>query len=103
MPPTSHQFYAVAFEENFSLKDLSALYPGARVSTREIKAACGNDGEVFLYPFGAIVFHDVPPDRRIAELTKLNESRQRLTTRVVREDFVVTETPAAEIGIVNGQ
>src|SRR4029077_16906982 len=94
-----HQFYAVAFEEHFSLKELSALYPDGRLTARELKATCGGEGEVFLYPFGAVVFHDVPADARHAELLRLNKSRPRLTTRVVREDFVVRELPGAQTGI----
>ncbi len=64
----THQFAAVAFEENLSLKELQPHYPGAKVTLREMRLAL-DGGEIFLYPFGAIVFHDVTPERRETELT----------------------------------
>lgn len=103
MPGVVHQFYAVAFEENFSLKEIAAAYPAAGRSTaHELRVRCGEEGEIFLYPFGAIVFHDVPPGERAVELERLNRARTRLTTRVVREDFTVRVETGAEIGIRDG-
>ena len=100
MPGSLHQFYAVAFQENFVLKELARLYPAGRVTLREIRSHLG-EGEVFLYPFGAVVFHDVSQADRLAEIKRLGESIH-LTTRVVREDFVVREAPEA-IGVRDGQ
>jgi uncharacterized Rmd1/YagE family protein len=97
----THQFSAVAFEENLSLRDLLPSYPGARATVRELQAAC-DGGELFLYPFGAIVFHDLPPERREAELARLRSLRPGLTAQVVRESFTVREEPGARVEIANG-
>jgi uncharacterized Rmd1/YagE family protein len=97
----THQFAAVAFEENLSLRELLPAFPGARIGLREMQVAC-DGGEIFLYPFGAVVFHDVPPDRRDAELLRLHAARPGLTTQVVRESFTVREEPGAPVDIVNG-
>ena len=97
----THQFSAVAFEENLSLRDLAPEYPGARVSVREMQVAC-DSGELFFYPFGAVVFHDVPPERRDAELARLHKIRPGLTAQVVRESFAVREEPGAQVDVVDG-
>jgi required for meiotic nuclear division protein 1 len=98
----THQFAAVAFEENLLLRDLAAAYPGAKVGVREIRFDTADGGEVFIYPFGAVVFHDVPSATRDAELRRLREARPGLTTQVVRESFTVREEPRAQVDIVDG-
>jgi required for meiotic nuclear division protein 1 len=102
MAVRSHLFSAVAFEENLSLRDLLPAYPGARVTLRELRWACDGGGELFIYPFGAIVFHDLPADRRDAELARLRRARPGLTTQVVRETFTVREEPGAQVEIAGG-
>jgi uncharacterized Rmd1/YagE family protein len=91
----------VAFEENLSLKELQPHYPGAKVTLREMRLSL-ESGEIFLYPFGAIVFHDVSPERREAELARLQRARPGLTTQVIRESFTVREEPGARVDIVDG-
>lgn len=98
----THLFSAVAFEENLSLRDLSPAYPGARVTSRELRWACEGGGELFVYPFGAIVFHDVPAERREVELSRLRRARPGLTTQVVRESFTVREEPGARVDMADG-
>ncbi|TMA24986.1 MAG: RMD1 family protein [Deltaproteobacteria bacterium] len=98
----THQFAAVAFEENLSLRELVPFYPGAKLTLREIRVPLEDGGEIFIYPFGAIVFHDVGPDRREVELARLNRARPGLTTQVVRESFTVREEPGARVDIVDG-
>src|SRR5262249_28118360 len=61
------RFHAVAFVENVSLRDWASLFPGGRRSTHELRSALDGGGEIFAYPFGAVVFRDVPPERREAE------------------------------------
>ena len=101
MPGRTHQFAAVAFEENLSLRELLPHYPGAKLGVREMQVPC-DGGEMFLYPFGAIVFHDVPLERRDAELARLHRVRPGLTTQVVRESFTVREEAGAEVDMVDG-
>ena len=88
MPSKTHQFAAVAFEENLSLKELLPAYPGARATLRELRVQ-RDGGELFIYPFGAIVFHDLSPEQREAELARLRGARPGLTTQVVRETFTM--------------
>jgi len=97
----AHQFTAVAFEENLSLRELLPAFPGAKATLREMHVPL-EAGEMFIYPFGAVVFHDVPPERREAELQRLQRVRPGLTTQVVRESFTVREEPGAHVEIVDG-
>jgi len=101
MAGTTHQFTAIAFEENLSLRDLAPAFPGARLDRRELYVRT-DGGEIFLYPFGAVVFHNVPPERREAELAQLHRVRPGLTTQVVRESFTVREEPGARVDILEG-
>ena len=101
MAVRNHNFHAVAFEENLALKDLTASFPEAKLSTHEMHIT--QDGATtFFFPFGAVVFHDVSLDRRNAELERLRAARPRLTTQVVREEFTVREEPGAKIGFTGG-
>jgi uncharacterized Rmd1/YagE family protein len=98
----THQFAAVAFEENLALRELQPSWPGATLSRFELHAAQPDGGEVFVYPFGAVVFHDVAPERRESQLALLRRLRPGLTTKVVRESFTVREEPGARVDIVDG-
>jgi uncharacterized Rmd1/YagE family protein len=97
----SHQFAAIAFEENLSLRELSPAFPGSRLSPKVLHVPC-DAGEIFLYPFGALVFHDVPAERRDAELARLRAARPGLTTKVIRESFTVREEPGARVEMADG-
>jgi uncharacterized Rmd1/YagE family protein len=98
---TTHQFAAIAFEENLSLREIAPAFPGSRLGPRDLHVSC-DGGEIFFYPFGAVVFHDVPAERREAELARLHRVRPGLTTKVVRESFTVREVPGARVDIVDG-
>jgi len=102
MPGRVHQFAAVAFEENLNLRELQPAWPGAKVSRLELQVPAEGGGEIFVYPFGAVVFHDVALERRDAELARLRKVRPGLTTKVVRETFTVREEPGARVDIVDG-
>lgn len=97
-----HQFYAVAFEENLSLRELATSFPHARITPHELHFQVDSDAGVYIYPFGAVVMHDVSAQRRDAELARLNAARPGLTTKVVREDYLVQEDASFETGIQNG-
>ncbi|HEX3594048.1 MAG TPA: RMD1 family protein [Polyangiaceae bacterium] len=97
----THSYAALAFVENFSLKDLAAAYPEARRTPRELRYSLPAGGEVFLYPFGAAVFHDVAPEQRDAEMERLRRARPRLTTQVIREELALREAPDEKAGIVD--
>src|SRR6185295_8751483 len=59
-------------------------------------------GELFAYPFGAVVFRDVSREERARELERLAAARPGLTAEVVRETFRVVEEPGASIRISEG-
>ncbi len=102
MPNRVHQFYAIAFEENFSLRQLAPFFPTARITPLELYLAVPPDGGIYIYPFGAMVVHDVPAESRAAALAALGRALPKLTTRVVREEYAVVEDPSVETGICDG-
>lgn len=99
---TTHTFDAIAFVEDLPLKGIAASFPGARLGGHELTVPLEGGGELFLYPFGAVVFRDVPRERREAELARLKQARPALTTEVVREDFLVREEPDARVTVTAG-
>jgi required for meiotic nuclear division protein 1 len=98
----THQFNAIAFEENFSLRQLTGVFPGARITAHELYLPVEPSGGLYVYPFGAMVTCDVPPEGREAELARLRVAQPKLTTHVVREDYSVVEEAGASSGIVEG-
>lgn len=105
MTPTgarTHAFFAVAFVENLSLKDLAPAYPGSRLSAHDLHVTLPEGGDLFFFGFGAVVFHDVPSARRDEELAALLRHRPGLTTQVVREEFQAVEDPGRGIGVADG-
>src|SRR5690348_8175183 len=97
-----HQFHAIAFEENFNLRQIAAHFPEARVTMREVHYTIQPGGAIYVFPFGAMVSHDLPADRREAELQRLRTAVPKLTARVVREDYTVAEDPIFKTSIVDG-
>jgi uncharacterized Rmd1/YagE family protein len=97
-----HQFNAIAFEENLNLRQLAAHYPSARVTLRELRYTNPPNAGIYIFPFGAMVSHDLPFEQRETELKRLRTAMPKLTTRVVREDYTVAEDPVSKIGIVDG-
>lgn len=99
---SEHAFHAVAFVENFNLKEMAALYPGAKVSPHDVRVAFENGGEMFFYPFGAVVFCDLDVGRRAEELARLHRIKPGLTQEVVSETFMVRESPGAKSEVGDG-
>ena len=97
-----HVFHAAAFVENFSLKELAAHYPEARRTPHELRYRPAAGGEAFLYPFGAVVFRDVPSPAREAELDRLRRLRPALTSSSTVEEFTVREDPQARPDVKDG-
>jgi uncharacterized Rmd1/YagE family protein len=102
MAPRTHQFYAIAFVENLPLRQLITSYPDAKGLPYELFLQIPPDGGVYFYPFGAVVFHNVPAERRETELARLSRVRPGLITQVVREDYTATEDPHFATGIDGG-
>jgi uncharacterized Rmd1/YagE family protein len=58
---------------------------------------------VFIYPFGAMVFHNLSPEEREEELSRLRRARPGLTeTQVFDEQFTVREDPGARPDVAEG-
>ena len=87
----AHVFRAVAFVENFSLKALASAFPNAHLTPRELRVPLEAGGELWLYPFGAVVFRDTPVEGEERELATLRTACPWLTPEVVREEFSVVE------------
>ena len=102
MSTRTHRFWAVAFVENFPLRELAAAIPGGRLRPHELRYELGGGGEVFLYPFGAAVFHDASPEQREVFLERIQTALPRLTRKVVAESFTALEEPGARTGLVDG-
>jgi uncharacterized Rmd1/YagE family protein len=96
-----HTFHAVAFVENLSLRELAPSYPEARRTPHELSFVTPAGGTAFLYPFGVMVFYDVPAQAREQELTRLHRFRPGLTAATVKEEFSVREDPGPP-DVVNG-
>lgn len=91
MTPRDHSFHAVAFEENLNLREIATNFPEAKLSAHHLRIAVDSPGDTFVFPFGAIVFHDAGPERREAALATLHRARPGLTTQVVHEEYTVRE------------
>jgi uncharacterized Rmd1/YagE family protein len=96
-----HAFHAAAFVENLSLKDLAILYPEARRRPHELFYRL-EGGAVFIYPFGAVVFRDLPPATRDRELERLRRARPSLTAATVIEELTVREDPGRPPDVAEG-
>ncbi len=102
MAARTHQFYAIAFVENLSLKELAPHFPEGHISPHEIYFPVDSSAGVYIYPFGAMVFHNVPQPRRELELARLERAHPGLRTQVVREDYSLIEDPNLGVGLTDG-
>src|SRR6185503_3701700 len=96
-----HAFRAVAFVENLPLKELAATYPEAKRSPHQLRFGA-HGGDVFIYPFGAIVFRDVAPEAQQVEVERLRRARPGLTHAIVTEELVVREDPGRQPVVADG-
>lgn len=105
-PQPFHSFHAVAFVENLSLKDLAGAYPGAHRTPHEVRIECdgeeGRKGDVFIYPFGAMVFRDVPLAVRDEQVARLRRALPALTGTTVAEELSVQEDPGRQPDVAGG-
>lgn len=97
-----HTFVAVAFVENFSLRDLAAHFPLARRTPHELTHVLEGGGIAFYYPFGAVVFCDVPAHRREEQVSRLRSVRPLTSAQVFREEFTVKEDAGAVPDVSGG-
>jgi uncharacterized Rmd1/YagE family protein len=98
-----HDFHAVAFVENLSLRDLATAFPEAKRTPHELWYTTAAGGTVFIYPFGAIVLHDVPPPERDRQMARLLAARPGLTNALRSDESLnVREEPGARVDIQDG-
>ena len=103
MAASQHSFHAVAFVENLALKELAASFPEAQRTPHELWYSTPGGGSVFIYPFGAIVLHDVAPAERDREMSRLRAARPGLTNALVSDEtLAVREEPGAKVDVANG-
>jgi uncharacterized Rmd1/YagE family protein len=98
----AHTFHALAFVENFSVKDLAQLYPEAKRAHSYIWMPAATGGTVFIYAFGALVFLDVGQAGREAEILRLRQTLPKVSAQVMTEEFTVREEPSARPDIIEG-
>src|SRR5262245_32065760 len=100
---TSHTFHAVAFVENLSHRELAASSPEPKRQPHELWYSTPASGTVFVYPFGAVVFHNVPPAERERQMGRLHAARSGLTNALgAEESLTVREEPGARPDIRDG-
>ena len=89
---TVHTFHALAFIENFSLKELSIHYPEAKRARQQLWYPAAAGGTVFLYSFGVVIFFDVGQAGREGELLRLRRAPSGMRdAQVISEEFTVRE------------
>jgi len=96
------RFEAVAFAENVSLRDWAEVFPKGRRSTHDVRAPLDGGGEVFAYPFGALVFRDLSPARREQEIDRVRRALRFLSPPPISEQFTVREDATAKPGVAAG-
>lgn len=99
---TPHTFSAIAYEQNFNLKEIARLFPEGKASPLDVSIALGEGAHLFFYPFGAIAFHNSPSDQLEPHVAKLEQRYPGLTLTVVREELTVTESPDEDSGMHDG-
>jgi uncharacterized Rmd1/YagE family protein len=91
-----HTFHALAFVENFSLRDLAALYPEAKRTHHLLWFPSATGGTVFVFPSGSLVFQNVGQAGREAEILRLRRLLPKLSdAQVLTEEFSVREQAGA--------
>src|SRR5262245_55059035 len=102
-PAAVHSFHAAAFVENLPLRELASAYPEAKRTVHELRYRLPAGGEVFLFPFGAIVLQDASPAARDQEMARLRRVRPDLSSpTVITEEFSVREDPGAAPHVIDG-
>ena len=91
-----HTFHALAFIENFSLKELAAHYPEAKRAHQHLWYTAAAGGTVFIFSFGVVVFLDLGQAGREGELLRLRHAPNGMRdAQVISEEFTVREVAGA--------
>lgn len=100
---TLHTFHALAYVENFSLKEVAARLPQAKRAPQQLWFPAAGGGTVFLFGFGVVIFFDVGQAGREGELLHLRQSLNAMRdAQVISEEFKVRVEPGARPDIQDG-
>lgn len=98
-----HTFHALAFVENFSLKELAQHFPEAKRQHHQLCYPAAAGGMVFLFSFGVVIFFDIGQAGREGELLRLRRSLSLMRdAQVISEEFTVREHSGARPDIEGG-
>ncbi len=99
----AHTFHALAFIENFSLKELALHYPEAKRAHQHLWYPAAAGGTVFIFSFGVVVFLDLGQAGREGELLRLRQSPMGIRdAQVISEEFTVREVAEARADMSEG-
>jgi uncharacterized Rmd1/YagE family protein len=100
---TVHTFHALAFIENFSLKELAAHFPEAKRAHQHLWYMAAAGGTVFIFSFGVVVFLDLGQAGREGELLRLRQVPNGMRdAQVISEEFTVRELAGARTDMADG-
>jgi required for meiotic nuclear division protein 1 len=99
----AHAFFAYAFEQNLASRDVAKAYPKGKVTSQEVTVDVDGGGQLFIYPFGALVVTGLGPEQRDAELAAFREKFPKLTLQIAREELTVIEDPEKTSGAHEGK
>ncbi|HEX3773280.1 MAG TPA: RMD1 family protein [Polyangiaceae bacterium] len=100
---TVHTFHALAFIENFSLKELAAHYPEAKRAHQHLWYRAAAGGSVFIFSFGVVVFLDLGQAGREGELLRLRQVPNGIRdAQVIAEEFTVREVEGSRADMSEG-
>lgn len=103
MTDSAHTFHALAFVENFSLRDLAVAFPEAKRTHHQLWFPAVSGGSVYIFASGALVFHNVGQAGRETEVLRLRRALPKLSdAQVLTEQFAVREVEGARPDIENG-
>jgi uncharacterized Rmd1/YagE family protein len=98
-----HTFHALAFIENFSLKELGQHFPEAKRAHQQLSYPAAAGGAVSLFSFGVVVFFDLGQAGREGELLRLRRALSVMRdAQVISEEFTVREQGGARPDVEDG-
>jgi uncharacterized Rmd1/YagE family protein len=100
---TVHTFHALAFIENFPLKELATHFPEAKRAHQHLWYPAAAGGMVFIFSFGVVVFLDLGQAGREGELLRLRQAPNGMRdAQVITEEFTVREVAGERADMKDG-
>lgn len=100
---TRHTFFAACFAENFRMRPLAAAFSIPYRSGAVVSLPFA-EGSVSVFPFGVVVFQNVPAARHgeLLDRVRPHFEDHGAGTLVSEESFEVQEDPTAQVSMVEG-